>query len=476
MDNPQTTRGDSASSWRRGLDAVRRGWWVVVIMALAGGIAGTFGSELQQSMYSSTAVLYVTSPTEGSTQSAYQGNLASQERVASYARLATSDTVLTHAIDKSGIGLSVSEARRELKTEVTPSTVLLSITATSPSAEQAATLVNAVAGSLSAYVSDIERPQSGGEPLARVTVVTPGQAVATRVSPHVVRNSMLGVLVGICLGVCFVVIRSRFDTTVRSGEDLRDVSEFPILGAVPSSGELSNGSNAEFSIGGGRVAESYRKLRANLGFSSVDDPPRVVMVTSATAGEGKSTTAANLAIALAESGCRTVLLDADFRRPTLVARFGLSGSIGFTDYLRGKASMRDLVQDTEVPRLSFVACGAIPPNPTELLNSERARLGIGELRELFEYVIIDSAPILAVSDSIFLIRSVDGILGVVRCGHVTTPSVKSFLNEVKSVNGVVCGIVLNDVDVSSGAAGYGYGYGYEADPEAAASASGVASG
>lgn len=441
----------------------RLNWWVVVATALLGGVLGLVFSLMETPVFQSSSTLYVTSGSDDNASSAYQGSLASQQRVASYSKLVHSDAIAGGAAKASGLDLSVPQARDALSASSQPNTVLLTVSARLENASDSIALSNAAASTLSSFVADLEKPSSGGVPLARLTIVTPA-TTAQVVSPATHRNIAVGAFVGLLLGVLFVLVRLRLDSRFMSGEDVATAIAYPLLGSVPESDSLVALDSTGFSAGGDSAAESIRKLRANLGFVSVDGDEKCVVVTSALSGEGKSTIAMNLARAFAELGeGRVVLVDSDLRRPSLPALVGCSGAIGVTDYLRGDVGISDIVQTSSVTGLDFVASGSVPPNPAELLGSEKLGSLLEELGGMYDRVIIDSAPVLPVADTAELARSAGSVLLVVRLGRTKRGELARSVDTLSIAGAKIIGVVVNGIDHSDESY-IGYGYYSESSP------------
>ena len=424
---------------------VRRNWWIV---ALSGAVIGCLGLGyclLQTPLYVSSAKLYVTSGTEADAQSAYQGSLASQQRVASYAELVDSDVIIREALDDSGLQMSVDDARESLSATSNPDTVLLSISAENSDPALATQLANGVAEAMTSYVTTLEQPNEASQPLAKLTVVSPAVQPDEPFSPRTARNTVLAVLVGLVLGLLIAVLRERFDTRLRNGDEVQRSVSSAVLAEVPSENNLDGNPVIDFSVGSSRAAEGYRRLRTNLAFVRVDEPPRCILVTSPGPGEGKTTTSMNLAAALAEDGNRVVLVDADLRRPSIARRLGLTGAVGLTSFLRGDGVISDFVQAGPVHGLDVLVAGALPPNPAELLGSQRAKDGIEALQSSYDFVIVDTPPVLPVADAAILSQYTDGALVVVRAGRTRSQDLTTAFSSLRTAQASILGIVLNDV-------------------------------
>jgi len=208
-------------------------------------------------------------------------------------------------------------------------------------------------------------------------------------------------------------------------------------------------------------AEAYRVLRTNLHYANPDAPLRRVLVTSAGAGEGKSTTIANLAVSLAQADRSVLLVDADLRRPTIHAIFRQQSAPGLSSHLAGDAILAAVLLKTSVPNLSMVASGPVPPNPAELLASRRMREFLEAAGERFDMVLLDSPPVLAVSDACALAPLVDGVLLVVGSGEAPQAALRRAKEHVEAVRGRILGAVINRFDASANGYSKRYYDGYE---------------
>ena len=452
-------------SANRSLRAIGRYWWVVCVCTLVGAVCALGYSLNAEPIYKSTAVLYVTAGGEDSTAAAYQGSLASQQRVMSYAKLIESDAVVQEALTRSGADISLTEARASLTASAPADTVLLSVSAQNDNPVVAARLANGAADAMVDYVAKLEAPDSGGTPLAKVTVVTPAKPSSSPVSPDTVRNIVVGCLVGFVVGLVGLVSREVFTGFIRTEDQLSEVSLSPVLGAIPNDSRVETGLPLDFAGGASDSAEAFRKLRSALEFSRVDDPVTVVGVTSALAGEGKTTTAVNLAAASAASGRRALLIDADLRRSEVAVRLRVSGDVGLTTWLRDGGEVSDFIQPTGVQGLDVLVAGPVAPNPSELLDSGRLGELLKEVSERYDFVVVDTAPIGPVADTLGLVSRVDGIVLVAsaRIGRVG-PFLRS-THAIESRGGVVLGSVLANCTRADGSFGVYGGY-YQSDVSA----------
>jgi capsular exopolysaccharide synthesis family protein len=311
-----------------------------------------------------------------------------------------------------------------------------------------------------------------------VSIVDPARTPSALSSPRFSKDLSYGFLAGAFLGI-FIAIGLQFlDRSLRTPEAIDAVSGYPLLGVVPSF--LSNSGNRKssrfFKTGSevpareqkaaawvenapkSQIAEAYRQIRTAILLSNPDSIPRVLLVTSSLSGDGKSTTAYNLAATLAQQSKRVVLIDADMRRPSIAPLIGLSGKQGLSTILYSDTSIDEVLQvHPKIDSLFVITSGAIPPSPSEMVGSERFAKVLEDLRKRFEYVIIDSPPALLVTDAVLIGRHVDGVVGVIRAGKITSATLRRFWNTLSRPGVSILGYVLNDFDVNEAQYGY-YGY------------------
>jgi succinoglycan biosynthesis transport protein ExoP len=217
------------------------------------------------------------------------------------------------------------------------------------------------------------------------------------------------------------------------------------------------------------LSEAFRSLRTSVLLSAPDHPPVTILVTSAKAAEGKTTVSSNLAIALAQLGQRVLILDADMRRASLHKLFALENDLGLVSFLTGHQEWHSAVQETAVPNLDCLVAGPIPPNPAELLSSQRMRTLLREVAREFTFVIVDSPPLLNLADSRVLSTLVDGVVLVVKGGETPRDVVRRAQTSIRDVGANIIGLVLNNLDIRTNEYGYdnyyGYSYGHREDGE-----------
>jgi succinoglycan biosynthesis transport protein ExoP len=295
-----------------------------------------------------------------------------------------------------------------------------------------------------------------------VQIVSNGSVPSDPFAPQPLRNGVLGAVVGLMLGVGAAFLLETLDDRVRSKEQLEAVTGWPTLGLIPVIPKARRGEHDLVTLESptSPPAEAYRTLRTAVQFMGLEHPIQVIQVTSANSGDGKTTTAANLAVTLAKADNRVVLIDADLRRPRLHEEFGVSNASGFTSALLGTAKPEDTFHRVGRHGLILMPSGPPPPNPSELLALGRTRDLILRLREQSDIIVIDSPPVLPVTDPLVLSAYVDGVLLVTDAATAKARELKRTRELLQQVNANVIGITVNRVSADAGYAGYGYGYGY----------------
>jgi tyrosine-protein kinase Etk/Wzc len=283
------------------------------------------------------------------------------------------------------------------------------------------------------------------------------------------RAMMLAGLLGLLLGVGLAVGLDKLDKSVRSAEEIAERMNVSVLGMIPvirlNKRELQQPTDAMSRLVShidprSPVAEAYRSLRTNLAFARAAQRLHTIVLTSPGPADGKSTTTANLAITFAQQGQRTLVVDADLRRSVLDKTFGVARAPGLTDVIVGNTSLADAVKASHIPNLSVLPSGQHPPNPSELLGSAAMQRVLAEAKEMFDVVLFDSPPLLAVTDAAILSTMVDGTLLVVRMGATARDAVRRAVHQLRAVRGRLLGAILNDVDFRKGSAYSEYGYYY----------------
>jgi capsular exopolysaccharide synthesis family protein len=280
------------------------------------------------------------------------------------------------------------------------------------------------------------------------------------VSPTPRRNVLLGLLLGLVLGVGSVVLLEHLDDSIKSKEDIeRNAPGLMVLGVIPLVPQWRDRTQTRLvamTEPNSPTAEAYRTLRTSIQFLGLDRSLRVLQVTSPVASEGKSTTLANLAVALSQAGSRVVVVCCDLRRPRIHQFFGVPNEVGLTSVLLGQVPLTKALQSVPgQPRIMVLASGPIPPNPSELLSSQRTADLLSQIANQADIVLVDCPPVLPVTDAAVLARKVDGTLVVASAGMTTTKDLARTIQLLGQVDAPLLGVVLNG---GTAEAGYGYTY------------------
>jgi capsular exopolysaccharide synthesis family protein len=318
-------------------------------------------------------------------------------------------------------------------------------------------------------------------------IIQAAQAPGAPAGPNRFRNILLALIVSLGLGVGLAFVLEYMDNTVKTVEDVTRYTQLPALSIIPavSSGSSrlllkAKGKELQTTNGAGTLskqlmvleprssgAEAYRVLRTSILLSTAGQPPKRILFTSGQPSEGKTTTSANTAVSLAQLGASVLVIDCDMRRPSLHKIFGIDHTQGLSTYLSRNVDIDKLIQKLPVPNVSVLPSGAIPPNPAELISSERMREMLAMLSERYDHILIDSPPLINVTDPVILSTMVDGVILVVHGGKSTRDVVRRARHELTAVGAKVFGIVLNNVDLrKDGYSDYYYnryysGYGKE---------------
>ena len=299
----------------------------------------------------------------------------------------------------------------------------------------------------------------GLAPENAVQLLTAASPPSEPVSPKPVRDGVIGLMLGLGLGVTLALVREFLDESIRTSTDLEQVlrGRYPVLGVIPlvDDGSLEEGALLPVQS---PIAEAYRSLRTSVRFSEIERPMKVIQITSPSPGEGKTTTAANLARVLSQAGHRVAAACCDLRRPRIHLNFGVSPNPGMADVVLGEHSLQDALR--VVDGIYVLPAGTTPPNPSELLGTLRAQRVMDGLAQELDFVIVDSTPVLAVTDAIVVSRFVDATIVVVSAGDTTRRQVQETLKSLELSSAPIIGFVLNRAGAEERNL---YGYSYAAD-------------
>ena len=437
--------------------ALRASWWLPALGLVLGALAAIGLTAATTPVYTSSTQLFVSTTDVSSTSDALQGNQFAQARVTSYAQLFTSPQLTSRVVDRLRLSMTPDRLASEITATAVPETVVLDVSVTDVSAARARNIAQTVSSEFISLVNELETPTGATVSPVKVSIVAPAELPRSPSAPLPMINLAAGVALGLLCGAGIAIARAQLDRSVKDSEQAAELAGAPVIGTLLRDTNLRTRCIASDS--NDRSAEAYRRLQTNLQFLDVDQPPRILMITSAVPAEGKTTVAANLALALADSGQRVVIVEADMRRPRATSYLGLIGDVGLTNVLVGRAELEDVLQPYGDGALMVLAAGPAAPNPAQLLASGSMAALLEKLRASYDYVIVDAPPLLPVADSTGLAVLTDGALLVVRHGSTTTEQVRQARATLDRVGATTFGVVLNIVpardDVSSA---YGYEY------------------
>lgn len=472
----------SSINLTRVFQAIFRKIWLILIVSLVSMALVVAGTKMWVTpQYEAAATFYVnnSSISVGSaTVSIGSGDIsASKSLVNTYIVILKDRVTLCDIIDYAGVDMHYSDLSENITAESINETEVFKVVITNPDPQNAEKLANAVAKILPKRITSIVEGTSAKIVSDAITPVIP-------CSPNYKMNAIIGFLLGLIASAGTIAVRVSFDTIIRSSEDITPGCSCPVLATVPDmtvkgkerayygkdksrskKGKYATAATGELAVMGPNISfaasEAYKLLRTKLQFSFTDENnSRVIGVSSALSGEGKSLTSVNLAYTLSQLGKKVLLVDCDMRRPTLAEKLGIRKKPGLSSYLTRQCHLNDLLQPCGMKdganAFYVISAGENPPNPIELLSSERMKMALNAMRETFDYVILDFPPVGEVSDALAVAKETDGILMVVRQNVCDRYSLTEAVHEFEFVNSKILGVVFNCTNEFGTKYGKGY--------------------
>ena len=492
--------------------------WLILLAALVAGSAAFFFSKRMTPYYqSSTTVLVNAAPATKATD--YSSVMMSEQLTSTYSQMMSNDSVLTEVVKQLGLNIPTDDLKEMITVATLQDTQLIQVTVESIDPKLSANIANAVATisavqieeiqsqrflqsktTLEAQLADLEQQiatyqaeaaaastteekdrldtkvtqyreiysnllssyesvrLSEAQAVSSVVQVEPAVPDYTPVKPKVMQNTLLAAVVGLLLAAGVIAAREALDDTIKNPEDITRKFKLPVLGVIDHH-SVEEYTPITLTDPRSPTAEAYRTLRTNISYTSVDKPLRTLMVTSSEPGEGKTTTISNLGVVLAQNGQCVIVADCDLRRPRVHTFLGLPNRQGISNlFTKSSVSLNSHRQGTKVENLTVITTGSLPPNPAELLGSQKMQAILDNMRQSADIILIDTPPILAVTDAAVLAPTLDGVLIVVRPGKTRASALRLTLEQMHRVNANVLGIVLNDVATRGSYYGYQYRY------------------
>lgn len=460
-------------------------WLVIMVAVLIAVITFVVSFQFVPKRYQATASFYVNNSeiSLDAVDISSADITASRDLVASYIEILKSRDTLKLVKERAHVDYSVESLRNMIDAESLNDTEIFEVVVTSTSKQEAYDICEAIVYWLPQRIDKIIK---GAVSEIVDMPVDPEIYAISHSSPDYKKNTIIGFIIGFFLMAVIVILQEVFDVTIRTEEDMLQVCKHPVLASVPDMGAPSKGSyyyygygnkrrgtqkkassshtQAPVLFGGGisfAASEAYKLLRTKLQFSFTDESTsRVIGLSSALSGEGKSLSAVNLAYTLSQLDKKVILIDCDMRRPTLADKLGVRKTPGLSGYLTGQHTLEEMIQycniKNEETAFQVIAAGQNPPNPIELLSSERMVKFLQQLRGKFDYIILDLPPVGEVSDAMAVAKETDGMLLVVRQNYCDRVVLKEAVHQFDFIEAKILGVVYNCTTENSGRYGKGY--------------------
>lgn len=430
---------DYAETWQ----LLKLHWKTLVVVGLLGSILGSTLAFLAPREFVASAQVFVATSAGSDAAELAQGGNYSQQQAKNYSNIVKSELVLQPVITSLSLEMTTKDLAHQVSTTVPLSTSIITVSVTDDSPERAAIITNSIMASLSSRVAKLSPAQSDGLSSVRVQVIQSAIPPTIPSSPNVKLNVGIGLILGLLLGTAFLIVRNRVNNTVLTPLQVRSATQSTLLGkiefdALAPSHPLLTESNPD-----SKRMEQLRQIRTNLGFLQPGQDNKLLVVTSSVPNEGKSTISANLAITLASLGKRVCLVDADLRNSTLANILDLDGSVGLTSVLSGQVALDDAFQYWGPDEMTVLMAGDIPPNPSELLDSLTMRDTLESLNKAFDVTIVDTPPVLPVTDGVIVGQESGGVILVVGSGKLNMTELKSCIDILDAAQTPILGTIFN---------------------------------
>ncbi|WP_336645731.1 polysaccharide biosynthesis tyrosine autokinase [Microbacterium sp. USHLN186] len=429
------------------LRLVRYQWAVVALCLIVGVTFGWVAAQVTPREYTASADVFVTATGGANTGEIAQSTNFSQQQARNFAAISTREVVLQPVIEALDLDTTVRKLRKQVSASVGLNTSVITISATDESPERAAAVANSVSTNLSEVVPALT-PRVQGDSPVRLQVIESAVPPVLPSAPNVPLLLVVGLLLGVLLATITVVVRGVLDARVRSADQLSGLLNAPVIGSIGydrRAGRQPIAMRDRHSL----RAEEYRQVRANLRFLQSGEKHKVFAITSANPGEGKSSTSANVAIALAASGLKTCLIEADLRRPSLGGVLDLPDALGFSDVIAGDISAMDALVPWGEDGVKVLLSGTIPPNPSELLESSAAAETLRLIRSHFDVTVIDCPPLNPVSDAAVVARMFGSVIVVGASRVLRVRDLRRAAERLRGVGATAEGAIFNFARVRS---------------------------
>lgn len=434
-----------------------KNWLLIAVCVALPALGALAASRATTPLYSASATSFVSLSFGKNPAELTQGSLFVKSQLESFARLTKTPVVLEPVIEGLGLDVSPGQLASQVSASIPGDTSMIVVRVTDPSPTAAADIANAVANQLVVAAQSLAPKNDNDKATLVITTVQEASPPANPTSPKTNRNVALAGFAGLIVGVALAFLRASMDTRVRTTAEVTQIAQAPLLAEIPANSQLSKGKSVLVEAQGEPTLEQYRRLRANLRFVAIGRSPLILAVSSAIAGEGKSTVVTNLALTYARGGDRILVIDADLRKQRASSVFGVEGAVGLTGVLTGQVSFADAVQSVRTAGgpLSVLPAGELPPNPVELLGSPQMRQLIDEIVGDYDVIIVDTPAVVPVVDAAVVAEWASGVLLVARVGHVHRRDLEAAVTSIKQSGASVLGVTVNGVKASAKHAYYG---------------------
>ena len=430
------------------LHAFRKHWMQIAFCTLLGVIGGAVAYLLTPTVYSSSVTFYASTPVTEESNPLSAGQFA-QARVNSYVSLLESQSLAERIVREQHLNLSPADLTEKIEAKAQLNTVLVTAEVRDSSPDRSLLIARGIASTFGNMVDQLDN-EGRKTKIVVINVVSGPALTPYPVWPSIHIYGGLGIVMGAVLGALIAVIREILDMTVRTNETATKLVEAPVIGTIDYDPAAKKSPLLLREAANSLRGESFRQLRTNIQFMDAAESASALMVTSSVADEGKSTAAINLALSFVEFGESVLLVDADLRRPRLAGYLGIEGEIGLTNVLVGQIEFADAIQEWGSDGLHVLPSGSVPPNPSELLGGKRMAQLMRDFRLKYQKIIIDTPPLVPVTDAAVCSALVDGVVFVIRWGRTHRSQITTAVDALRSAKARVLGGVLNMRKVSRG--------------------------
>lgn len=489
-------------------------WLIFLVAVLAAGLSYLVSRGMRPFYRSSTTVLVNEAPATQATD--YTSVLMSKQLTSTYAQMMTKDPVLSEVKEVVGISNSLSELKSWITVSALRDTQLIQVSVETSDPDFSAKIANTVVSVFAKQIQEIQIERfaqskaalelqmadtdkqinlysdqielattteekerldaklaqyrsiysnlllsyeqirlSEAQSISSVVQVETAVPASDPIRPKVLLNTLLAAIAGFLLASIVIITREALDDSIKTPQDIIQKFKLPVLGVINRHG---NGEDLPITMIEPRspTAEAYRTLRTNVSYTGIDQPVKVILMTSAEPGEGKSKTISNLAVVMAQNGNQVIIADCDMRHPRIHAYFKLANRVGISKLFAHPEILKSVYQFVKVDGLNIITTGPLPPNPAELMGSKAMQSVLSTMRQAADFVLIDTPPVLAVTDAAALAPSVDGVILVVQPGKTRTGALRQTVEQLRQVNARILGVVLNNVITKGKSYGYHY--------------------